>query len=67
MFPDCCNFKGGAIHCMNCQECCAACAETCNCCGTTSIESCFDACCPKRGVCLKNSNKSISFFKFIYK
>jgi len=51
MLQDCCNYKGTGIQCLGCQECCASCAETCDCCGTTSIESCLDACCPKRGVC----------------
>jgi hypothetical protein len=51
MLRDCCNYKGTGIQCLGCQECCASCAETCDCCGTTSIESCLDACCPKRGVC----------------
>ncbi|CAF0768814.1 unnamed protein product [Didymodactylos carnosus] len=36
-------------NCCACGECCLACAETCNCCNTTSVESCLDACCPKRG------------------
>jgi hypothetical protein len=51
VLQNCCNIKGGAMQCLSCQECCAACAETCDCCGSTSMESCFDACCPKRGVC----------------
>ncbi|CAF1538381.1 unnamed protein product [Rotaria magnacalcarata] len=49
MLRDCCNYKGSGVQCLGCQECCAACAETCDCCRTTSIESCLDACCPKRG------------------
>ncbi|CAF2560537.1 unnamed protein product [Rotaria sp. Silwood2] len=46
---DCCNCNISDIRCLGCQECCAGCAEACDCCGTTSIESCLDACCPKRG------------------
>ncbi|CAF0803348.1 unnamed protein product [Rotaria sordida] len=50
ILKDCCNWQEtGGIQCLGCQECCASCAETCDCCQTTSIESCFDACCPKRG------------------
>ncbi|CAF0922778.1 unnamed protein product [Rotaria sp. Silwood1] len=49
ILKDCCNFQGAGVQCLGCQECCASCAETCDCCHTTSIESCFDACCPKRG------------------
>ncbi len=48
---DCCNYKEDGIRCLTFQECCIACAQTCDCCGITSIESCFNACCPKRGVC----------------
>ncbi|CAF4413746.1 unnamed protein product, partial [Adineta steineri] len=49
MFQDCCSWKGSCCECITCQECCVSCAETCDCCNTTSIESCLDACCPKRG------------------
>ncbi|CAF0976639.1 unnamed protein product [Adineta ricciae] len=49
VLQNCCNYKGSGIQCLGCQECCLACAETCDCCRTTSIESCLDACCPKRG------------------
>jgi len=49
MLRDCCTCGGAGVQCSGCQECCASCAETCDCCGTTSIESCLDACCPKRG------------------
>ncbi|CAF0753134.1 unnamed protein product [Adineta steineri] len=49
VLKNCCEQRGNGIQCLGCQECCVACAETCDCCHTTSIESCLDACCPKRG------------------
>lgn len=67
MLRDCCNLKGSGIQCLGCQECCASCAETCDCCGTASVESCLDACCPKRSVCslkIDNRTMKISFSRF---
>ncbi|CAF4617256.1 unnamed protein product [Rotaria sp. Silwood1] len=49
ILKDCCNCNINCIQCLSCQECCVSCAEACDCCGTTTIESCLDACCPKRG------------------
>ncbi|CAF1150752.1 unnamed protein product [Rotaria sordida] len=49
MLRDCCNCNISGIRCLGCQECCIGCAQACDCCSTTSIESCLDACCPKRG------------------
>jgi len=67
MLQDCCNYKGTGIQCLGCQECCASCAETCDCCGTTSIESCLDACCPKRGVCYQRIyQRSLIFLLHIH-
>lgn len=46
----CCSCKCDRTRYSSFDDCCGSCAQALDCCERTSLDSCLDSCCPKRGV-----------------